>query len=421
MVLLSACQQHTTKTNRTSPSPLPSMKTINPLLFITLITGSLVSLAAAEPVPSTQIDLDLKLNTPLAPLTNEPVARRPAKVKSLVLETVIPSKLNKEQANIIHKRHQKYLHQKKMFHMRQSKQVERHHASALGMQEQGHHGHTYEKEYHLQNLLIIPFGTKINAAVHMQHHFHERFLSHAALTELTDCQQKKNREGGKPVGDRKHMRRLQQKAAKECRTKYERCVDNSLEPHYKTMNDRKNDKIDDLIIRNAAKHCDHLSSVDKNLLVEHRKNFVTHYDGASNSHGSTPDAPMQLQNPQIYHGLVPHSDFIGPYLDKMFPADDYTSSHMRHCMQHRLTHREWHDEHGASNPYSYRLAQIHCHHDLHGFYDREHPYQSLEATAGQGLRQPPHTAPPQHLHSIHKRHRANEKQKRRRANKKSEL
>ena len=66
-------------------------------------------------------------------------------------------------------------------------------------------------------------------------------------------------------------------------------------------------------------------------------------------------------------------------------------------------------EHGASNPYSYRLAQIHCHHDLHGFYDREHPYQSLEATAGQGLRQPPHTAPPQHLHSIHKRHRANEK------------
>lgn len=306
--------------------------------------------------------------------------------------------------------HKQYLHQKHMFVRRQTKQVLQHHHDALNMQKMGHNGHTHEREFHTQNLLIIPFGTHVNADKHMQHPFHERFLSHDALKGLQSCQQSNmNNNGGQPVGHKKR-RLMTSKAAHKCRTPYETCIANSLEPHYKTMKDRIKDPIDEVVIHRAAKHCDHLSSVDKRLLAAHRENFLSHHDGQSD-HGKK--SQMPIRNPQVYHGLVPHSDFIQPFLNKMFPADDYTSSEMRHCMQHKLTHKEWHDEHGASNPHSFRLAEIHCHHDLHGFYDRQHAFQSVEATHGTGLRPPPHTAPPIHLSATHKRYQQDVSRRRR--------
>lgn len=205
---------------------------------------------------------------------------------------------------------------------------------------------------------------------------------------------------------------MRSEAAHPCRTPYENCIENALEPHYATMADKTRDPIDKVVIHRAAQHCDHLSSVEKKLIVAHRKNFLKHYDGHSNQ-GTGTQAAMPLKNPQVFHGLVPHSDFIEPFLAKIFPNDDYTSSEMRHCMQYKLTHKEWHDEHGASNPHSFRLAQVHCHHDLHGFYDREHAVQSMEATQGTGLGLPPHTAPPIHLTTTHKRFLKEQERRRR--------
>ena len=379
------------------------------LTYVACVVLMAISGAASDDgMATTAAAVGLEMEAAASSATTQ--RRAPPTLQSTDGKVVAEILAEHEEYKKIRAKHNAYLHQKHLFKQRAVKKVQEHHQHALVMQENGHHGHTHERDFHTQNLLIIPFGTKINADIHMNHHFHERFLSHESLKELTKCQMLQHRKkGGNPVGGHTSVRRLTQQAAKECRTKYETCIDHALEPHYKTMDDRVNGPIDELVIRRAAQHCDHVSSVEKHLLASHRKNFMDHYDGSSNHHGRGLKAPMQLQNPQVFHGLVPHSEFIEPYLTKMFPLDDYHSSEMRHCMQHKLTHKEWHDEHGASNPYSFRLAEIHCHHDLHGFYDREHAHLSLESTAGAGLREPPHTAPPLHLTEIHKRHRANER------------
>ena len=379
------------------------MKTI----VLTVLVATAATFAAAAAAPSDEMPATVGLELEKDRGTTEEVVSSGSK------ETEVP-KMSAEDEIYIRARNQHalYNHGKIQFQKRQTDSAEEHHNAALRMQERGHHGHTAEHDFHTQNLLVV--GQKKDDDMH---HFHERFLSHAALNALEECQRQiMKSEGGKKVGEQMERRLAQHHAHKSCRTPYEMCVNNALEPHYQTMDDRVADKIDELVIRDAAKHCDHLSSVSSELLAEHRKNELLHYSGIVHRYGSRKlSAPKAVGNPQVFHGLSPHADYVQPYVKQMFPDDDHHSSEMRHCMQHKLTHNMWHEQHGASNPHSFKLAEIQCHHDLHGFYDREHPFHSLEATMMTGLRSPPHTAPPQHLHNIHKRHSAQQKRRRMKA------
>lgn len=310
--------------------------------------------------------------------------------------------------------HEQYLHTKNMAFHRQAQEVAHDHRNALNVEKLGHHGHYYEREVHTQNLLIIPFETHKNAEKHMQHRFHERFLSHEALTDLHVCIESNYHNYLKPAETpvEKERLRLWSEASYSCRTPYEKCIDNALEPHYNTMEDKVNGSIPRLVIHNAAKHCDHLSSVGEKLLAKHRENYIAHYNGHGNTQGKGHRAPMKLRNPTLYHGLSPHPDFIEPFLHKMFPHHDYTSSELRHCMQYKLTHPEWHLEHGQSNPYSFQLASIHCHHDVHGFYERHQAHDSYVATNGYSMSSTPQIARPIHLTDAHKRYEKSEMRRR---------
>lgn len=291
------------------------------------------------------------------------------------------------------------------FHQAEDEHIKMHHHISHNLETLGRHGHHHEQEVHSLNIFIMEGGARhrVQPGSMLAHHFHERFLSHKVLTELQVCTHANLGEAGLPQGELEHRRRRLSQAAHSCRTPMERCMDNRLKPHYEDLEAKSglphlhkdnHHHPDSEHIREAARHCRTLSSVPKKLVVQHRDRYRETYDGHPKFHHKLNPRSHPIENPRTYSIYTPPQRELEHHLRRMLAGQDRETLDMIHCMTHRLQHKGWHEQHGADNPHSWRLANIHCHHDILGMYDRTHALHGLEANWGEILTAPPYIGNP---------------------------